>query len=202
MAGGIRRSRVNREEWNRLYAGADPDPGTGTEALFLAAAAELDPGRALDLGCGPGALALGLSELGWRVTGVDFAAAAIDLARAAARGRGLDATFVVADVAQWRPCRLFDLVVSAYALPPKGPDRDAVLATATSALQAGGTLIVAEWERAMAAEWRFMEADALASVDEIVAALAGLTIDRADVLEVKMHGSPVKSVFVHGRKRA
>ena len=190
------------EAWNQLYVGADPDPGTGTEGLFMAAAAELDPGHAVDLGCGPGALALELAEFGWRVTGVDFAEAAIDMARAAARDRGLKATFVAADIAQWQPSQPFDLVVSAYALPPKGPDRDAVLATATSALQAGGTLIVAEWERAMAAEWRFMEADALASVDEIVAALAGLTIDRADVLEVKMHGSPAKSVFVHGRKRA
>ncbi len=193
---------MDREAWNRLYARPDPDQGTGTEALFLTATAELNPGSAVDLGCGPGALTLRLAELGWRVTGVDFAEAAIDLARAAARDRGLTATFVVADVAQWQPSQQFDLVVSAYALPPKGPHRDAVLATATKALEAGGTLIVAEWEQAMAAEWRFMEADALASVAEIVAALAGVTIDRADVLEVKMHGSPVKSVFVQGRKRA
>ena len=190
------------ETWNQLYVGADPDPGTGTEGLFMAAAAELDPGRAVDLGCGPGALALGLAELGWRVTGVDFAEAAIDLARAAAQDRGLAATFVAADVAQWQPPQPFDLVISAYALPPKGPDRDAVLATASSALKAGGTLIVAEWERAMAAEWRFMAADALASVDEVVAALAGLAIDRAVVLDVKMHGSLAKSAFVQAHKRA
>ena len=192
---------MDREAWNRLYTGADPDPGTGTEALFLAAAAELDPGHALDLGCGPGTLALGLAEHGWRVTGVDFAEAAIDLARAAARDHDLKATFLVADAAQWRSPRLFDLVISADALPPKGPDRDAVLATATSALDAGGTLIVAEWERGMAAEWRFMAADSLASVDEIVAALAGLVVERADVVDVEMHNSPAKSVFVQAHRR-
>ena len=193
---------MDREAWNRLYTGADPDPGTGTEALFLAAAAELTPGRALDLGCGPGTLTLGLAKHGWRVTGVDFAKAAIDLARAAARDHGLKATFVVADAARWRPPRLFDLVVSAYALPPKGPDRDAVLTTATSAVAARGTLIVAEWDRAMAASWPFMEADSLASVDEVVMALAGLTIDRAEVLDVEVHGSLAKSVFVQASKRA
>lgn len=193
---------MDREAWNRLYVEADPDPGTGTEALFLAAAAELDPGRAVDLGCGPGALALALAELGWRVTGVDFAEAAIDLARAVARDRHLEATFVAADVTQWRPPHPFDLVISAYALPPKGPDRDAVFSTATSALAARGTLIVAEWDRAMAAAWPFMDADSLASVDEVVMALAGLTVDRAEVLDVDMHGSPAKSVFVKVRKRA
>ncbi len=192
---------MDHEAWNRLYTGADPDPGTGTEGLFLAAAAELDPGHALDLGCGPGALALGLAGHGWRVTGVDFAEAAIDLARAAAREHDLTATFVVADAAQWRPPRLFDLVISAYALPPKGPDRDAVLATATSALDAGGTLIVAEWERGMAAEWRFTTADSLASVDEVVAALAGLVIERAEVVDVEMHHSLAKSVFVQAHRR-
>ncbi|MDE2990279.1 MAG: class I SAM-dependent methyltransferase [Chloroflexota bacterium] len=193
---------MDRESWNRLYTGADPDPGTGTEALFLAIGAALTPGHALDLGCGPGTLALGLAEHGWHVTGVDFAEAAIDLARTAARDHGLKATFVVADAAQWRPPRLFDLVVSAYALPPKGPNRRAVLATATKALATGGTLIVAEWERSMATAWNFMEADALASVDEVAAALAGLDIDRAEVLDVEMHGSLAKSVFVKARKRA
>ena len=54
----------------------------------------------------------------------------------------------------------------------------------------------------MAAEWRFMAADALASVDEVVAALAGLAIDRAVVLDVKMHGSLAKSAFVQAHKRA
>ena len=111
---------MDRQAWNQLYAGPDPDSGTGTETHFLAAAAELKPGSAVDLGCGPGALVLGLAELGWRVTGVDFAEAAIDLARAAARDRGLEATFVAADIAQWQPAQPFDLVISAYALPPKG----------------------------------------------------------------------------------
>ena len=160
------------------------------------------PGRALDLGCGPGALALALAELGWQVTGVDFAVAAIDLARAAARDRHLQATLVVEDVARWQPPQSFDLIVSAYALPPKSPDRDAVLATATNALAPGGTLIVAEWEHSMAAEWSFMHVDELASVDEVVAALDGLTIDCAEKLDVKMHGSLATSVLVLARKRA
>ena len=54
----------------------------------------------------------------------------------------------------------------------------------------------------MAAEWPFMETDALASVAEIVAALGGLTIDRAEVLDLTMHGSLAKSAFVQAHKRA
>ena len=46
----------------------------------------LSPGMALDLGCGTGENATALIRQGWQVTGVDWAAHAIELA-AAARAR-------------------------------------------------------------------------------------------------------------------
>ena len=47
----------------------------------------LPVGQALDLGCGSGANVLKLASRGWSVTGVDWAEAAIAVARTAARTR-------------------------------------------------------------------------------------------------------------------
>lgn len=44
-------------------------------------AADLEPGRALDLGCGFGRVPIYLARLGWSVDGVDFVPRAIDVAR-------------------------------------------------------------------------------------------------------------------------
>jgi SAM-dependent methyltransferase len=46
----------------------------------------LEPGRALDIGCGSGRDAVHLGKRGWRVTAIDF----VDKALARARQRGLD----------------------------------------------------------------------------------------------------------------
>ncbi len=191
---------MDRDDWNSLYAGDAPDSGTGTEELFLAMARELEPGRALDLGCGQGVLALALAETGWTVTGIDFADAAIGLAQAGAADRGLDVTFIAADVAEWSSTGLFDFVVSAYAMPHRGPGRDAALATAKRSLTPGGTLVIAEWDRSMAETWSFVEPGDLVSLEEIVAGLRGLTIDRGEVREVEIHGEQARSVFVHAHR--
>jgi ubiquinone/menaquinone biosynthesis C-methylase UbiE len=56
--------------------------------------------RVLDLCCGAGVWSLWAAELGARVEGVDVAAHMIARARSEADERGLDATFVQADVSQ------------------------------------------------------------------------------------------------------
>ncbi|BBO82309.1 hypothetical protein DSCO28_28750 [Desulfosarcina ovata subsp. sediminis] len=56
------------------------------------------PGRAVDLGCGSGTHALALAEKGWDVTGIDFAAQAIRIARRRAVQKGLGTIFVHGDV--------------------------------------------------------------------------------------------------------
>ena len=47
------------------------------------------PGKAIDLGCAMGTHALALARHGWEVTGIDFAALAIRIARARAVRQGL-----------------------------------------------------------------------------------------------------------------
>jgi 2-polyprenyl-3-methyl-5-hydroxy-6-metoxy-1,4-benzoquinol methylase len=54
--------------------------------------------RVLDVGCGRGALSIYLAARGHQVLGIDGAAPAIECARAAAEGRGLDVVFVLGDV--------------------------------------------------------------------------------------------------------
>lgn len=65
----------------------DPIPPPEIEAL----AASLSPGRALDLGCGFGRVAIYLARFGWSVDGVDFIPRAIEVARERAASAGLSA---------------------------------------------------------------------------------------------------------------
>jgi SAM-dependent methyltransferase len=173
---------MDREFWNDAYK-EDPDH-TVVEDFFLGDEVKgLQPGTALDLGCGTGPNALMLAERGWSVVGVDWAGHAIDLAAQAAAEQGLDATFVVGDITAWDPPAKYDLVISTYALPG-GENNRRALQTALDALARGGTLIVAEWDRSMAQVWFFEEEDLL-TPEAIVALLPGLVIEKAEVRRVE-----------------
>ena len=105
-------SRALREHGDRL-AQRPPNAHLTTEL------AGLDRGRALDAGCGHGAEALWLAARGWRVTAVDFAAAALAHARATAEALGPDVAeridWVEADLSTWRPQAAgYELVVCVY----------------------------------------------------------------------------------------
>jgi SAM-dependent methyltransferase len=199
---------MDRDFWNDAYK-EDPDH-TVVEDFFLSDEVEgLQPGTALDLGCGTGPNALMLAERGWSVVGVDWAGHAIELAIQAAADRGLDATFVVGDITGWEPPAEFDLVISTYALPG-GDDNRRALQTAFGALAQGGTLIVAEWDRSMSQVWGFGE-DELMTPERIVALLPGLEIEKAEVRHVENafpspddprgeEGSAANVAFVRARK--
>jgi SAM-dependent methyltransferase len=79
----------------------------------------LQPGSALDAGCGTGAEALWLAAHGWWVSGVDISAAALERARAQeARLADQGATsvrWIEADLGAWAPAETFDLVTTHYA---------------------------------------------------------------------------------------
>lgn len=99
---------------DRYEAGAVPwdDPSPPPEIIELAA--ELPPGRALDLGCGYGRVAIYLAGLGWSVDGIDFIPKAIEVARqrAAAAGLSRQANFHVATAAELSFLNLpYDLAV-------------------------------------------------------------------------------------------
>jgi SAM-dependent methyltransferase len=58
----------------------------------------IQPGRALDLGCGMGRHAIYLAEHGWHVTGLDSTGRALRIARQRAEKAGLDIDFLRGDV--------------------------------------------------------------------------------------------------------
>jgi tellurite methyltransferase len=89
------------QEWNLRYRTGEraaEDIHASATPLLMRLAAELEPGTALDLACGAGRNALYLAQLGWRVTAVDGAPAAIDILRARAAQLHLSIDTVVADL--------------------------------------------------------------------------------------------------------
>jgi SAM-dependent methyltransferase len=123
-------------ESEKIWSGA-PNPQLVTEVSGLA------PGMALDAGCGEGADAIWLADNGWKVTGVDFAQAALDKGAAEARrqGFGEDITWVCEDLVGWQPPREYSLV-SAQFFHVEPSQRDAALRNLAEAVLPGGTFLV------------------------------------------------------------
>ena len=117
-------SEYDKLAWERRWSQALREHGDRVAQRppnrhLTAEVGDLDPGRALDAGCGHGSDALWLAARGWRVTAVDFAATALAHARATAGAMGEDIAgridWVEADLAAWRPRPDgFELVVCLY----------------------------------------------------------------------------------------
>jgi cyclopropane fatty-acyl-phospholipid synthase-like methyltransferase len=179
-------------DWEAAYAGDVPN--TPVDSDVVALVKTLEPGTALDLGCGSGQNTIWLAERGWRVHGVDIAANAIGHAEQAATDAGIQATFEAADVTSWRTSERFDLVVSTYALPPRGHGRTHALTVARDAVAPGGVALIAEFEIALAdAGW--MTEDNLVSLDEITEMFPGFDLERAEVkVTAHSHGADHKEL--------
>ncbi len=105
---------------NRLYflsdalgQGGEAVMGPGQTTLPLIRLAESLPGASvLDVGCGPGSVALFAAGRGASVLGTDINPRAVELARWNARLNGLSAEFAVGDLTAPAAGRRFDLVFS------------------------------------------------------------------------------------------
>jgi len=100
-------NETNKEWWQTFFFGpwqevqlaGYPEEQTRAEAAFILSALRLEPGaRILDVPCGQGRHSIALAKAGFKTTGIDFNANAIEHARRMAAEQGADAEFVVADM--------------------------------------------------------------------------------------------------------
>ena len=152
---------------------------------LIEVAAEMAPGKALDLGCGSGQNSVWLAQRGWVVTSVDISPGAIGEARDAATGSGVTVVFDVADITEWRPASRFDLVISTFALPARGMGRSRMLEMAAAAVAPGGSILLTEFDISLSKEG-WMSEKYLVSTEELERHLDGFHINRS-VTRVARH---------------
>lgn len=186
------RPRIGEADWDHRYGGDQLWSGNPNGSL-VAEAADLPPGRALDVGAGEGADALWLAEQGWKVTASDLSARALDRVAAEAGRRGLVVDCLHADANALAPFEpsAFDLVSAQYASIPRTPDGRAV-ANLLRAVAPGGTLLVVGHDLEpmrtpidTRTQSRAFDPDAYVRVEDVAAAL---------------RDDPVWTVEVHERR--
>jgi SAM-dependent methyltransferase len=140
---------MDSTDWDERYSAQDLVWSAGPNQFVADLVAPLPPGRALDLAAGEGRNAIWLAGLGWTVTAVDFSAVGLDKGRRLASGAGVGERiqWVEADLTRWSPePGSADLVLIAYLQLPQR-DMVGVLARASAALDAGGSLVAVGHDR-------------------------------------------------------
>mgnify|MGYP001112649562 CR=1 FL=1 len=133
--------------WLRLnlrYLGRPPwDTGISPPELktFLAS---VEPGRALDVGCGTGTNLVTLARHGWEVVGVDFACLSVLRARVKLRKAGIEARVIHGDVTgSLKFSSPFDFILDIgcyHSLSPEG--REGYRQNIKHWLKSGGTYLI------------------------------------------------------------
>jgi SAM-dependent methyltransferase len=138
--------RMSGQPWDASYHdGPAPwDIGRPQPAVVRVAADGGFAGAVLDAGCGTGENALHVAALGLPVLGVDVAETALQLARAKAAERGIEAEFAAADAFHLeRLGRRFDTVLDCGMFHTcDGDERPGYVASLASVTQPGATLYV------------------------------------------------------------
>jgi SAM-dependent methyltransferase len=136
--------------WERLWSKTLREHGEKVaqrppNAHLVAVARDLQPGRALDAGCGHGAETIWLAGHGWQVTALDFSASALAHGRSTAAALGPELSERIAwlegDLATFAPAPgHFDLVVCLYVHVAGSVDE--LVRRMADGVAAGGTLLM------------------------------------------------------------
>ncbi len=131
-----------QSHWDARYEAKGALWGVEPNQFLVEIVRNLEPGTALDLGCGQGRNSFWLASRGFTVTGIDLSPVAIEQARAVAAEHDLDVTFESADLTTWDPAGcVWDLVILTYLhLSPER--RPIVHGAAKRAVAPGGRLVV------------------------------------------------------------
>lgn len=137
--------------WERLWSNtiaqhADKVASRPPNSYLTEIVAGLNPGRALDAGCGHGVEARSLAARGWQVSAVDFSLAALEYGEAAARSDGPAIAnrieWIQADLGSFVPeAAHFDLIVSLY-VHVAGPAEDGIRRLGRGVAPGGHLLLV------------------------------------------------------------
>lgn len=135
-----------KEHWERHYGERDRVWSGRVNVQFADVVGDLEPGRALDLGCGEGADAVWLAERGWDVVAVDVSDTALGRATEAASACGVSdrIEFVQMDLSEGVPEGEFDLISSQFLHSTLEFDRQKILVKAATALRPGGLLVIVD----------------------------------------------------------
>lgn len=133
----------DRSSFENLYAG-QPRWEIGRSQKAILDVADQITGSVLDAGCGTGENALFFASRGQKVTGIDFLAEPINLARQKAAERGLTATFLVMDALALKELpEVFDNVIDSGLFHVfSDDDRRRYVEGLASVLKPGGRLFL------------------------------------------------------------
>ena len=133
----------DRGSFENLYAG-QPRWEIGRPQRAILDVADRITGSVLDAGCGTGENALFFASRGQKVTGIDFLAEPINLAKQKAAERGLTATFLVMDALALKELtEVFDSVIDSGLFHVFGDgDRRRYVEGLASVLKRGGRLFL------------------------------------------------------------
>lgn len=93
---------LRRLKFNLSYFGKAPWDSGITPPELYEFIAHNKAGRAIDIGCGTGTNIITLANAGWQVTGFDFAARAVQIARRKINQAGIQAEVFVDDATQMK----------------------------------------------------------------------------------------------------
>ncbi|TMQ82650.1 class I SAM-dependent methyltransferase, partial [Actinomadura soli] len=136
---------ARREFWDTRYAEHDHLWSGEPNHMLVQEISDLEPGTALDLGCGEGGDAIWLAGRGWRVTATDISGVALERAARHADAAGVAdrIDFQRHDLGESFPEGVYDLVSAAFLhFPKEGLPREPILRAAAAAVAPGGTLLI------------------------------------------------------------
>ncbi|HTN62938.1 MAG TPA: class I SAM-dependent methyltransferase [Devosia sp.] len=185
-------NRTSEQFWENHYQNLTREPTGKPSAILVQYAADLTPGRSLDLGSSRGDDVMWLARQGWQSLGVDVSSTAIATAQRRAKEAGLAeaARFERHDLAATFPEGAFDLLTALFFQSPVDFPRAQVLARAAEAVASGGLLLIVE--HASAAPWSWSPDAVFPTAEET---LSSLQLDTKDWTQIFV-GAPER--LAHG----
>ena len=165
--------------WDRRYQDVERLWSQEPNALLVAFAAALPPGRALDLGAGEGRNAIWLAQRGWSVTALDVSGVALARAARRAAEEAVQLECVEVDWRAYAPGSLFDLVLVSF-MHPQPDERASMFGSAREMLVAGGHLFTVGVELSEHGRRGPPDADRLYTPERLREALAGFDVLRCE----------------------